>query len=85
MLHDMFDLLGLPLHNTGLAVFDVWLDPGKENEEDQSSGYFKDVPTLSVLNAADRWRRKQRKTGTRSGSRSSSATRSKGKISSSKK
>lgn len=31
MLHDMFDLLGLPLYNTGLAVFDIWLDDSKEN------------------------------------------------------
>ncbi|GLV38952.1 Tubulin tyrosine ligase-like 5 [Carabus blaptoides fortunei] len=26
MLHDMFDLLGLPLYNTGLSVFTVWTD-----------------------------------------------------------
>lgn len=24
MLHDMFDLLGLPIHNTGLGSFDIW-------------------------------------------------------------
>lgn len=24
MLHDMFDLLGFPLYNTGLSVFDIW-------------------------------------------------------------
>ncbi|XP_045470829.1 probable tubulin polyglutamylase TTLL2 isoform X1 [Harmonia axyridis] len=35
MLHDMFDLLGLPIHNTGLGSFDLWLgtDQGSEGED----------------------------------------------------
>jgi tubulin polyglutamylase TTLL2 len=33
MLHDMFDLLGLPLYNTGLSVFDIFLDESNENDK----------------------------------------------------
>lgn len=33
MLHDMLDLLGLPLYNTGLSVFNIWADDVKENRE----------------------------------------------------
>lgn len=33
MLHDMFDLLGLPLYNTGLSIFNIWLDDPNQNEK----------------------------------------------------
>lgn len=35
MLHDMFDLLGLPLYNTGLSVFNIWFD------DEDAIKYFK--------------------------------------------
>ncbi|RZC34710.1 tubulin polyglutamylase TTLL2, partial [Asbolus verrucosus] len=77
MLHDMFDLLGLPLYNTGLSVFDIWLDESDENNtEEDKVERTKDALTnsLPVLNAADRWRRKHRKMSARQvRSRSSSA------------
>lgn len=33
MLHDMFDLLGLPLFNTGLSIFNVCLDSSERSEK----------------------------------------------------
>jgi hypothetical protein len=41
MLHDMFDLLGLPMCNTGLSLFTVWYtSSNKEHPNDSScSGY----------------------------------------------
>lgn len=71
MLHDMFDLLGLPLYNTGLSVFNVWLDDSKENdetEEDAEGDSYKSAPKC-VINAAGRWRRKQRKMSARNHSK----------------
>lgn len=28
MLHDMFDLLGFPVYNTGLSIFNMWTEEG---------------------------------------------------------
>lgn len=83
MLHDMLDLLGLPLYNTGLSVFNIWADDVKENQEDvdeeeddlsQSNdiGILSNNRTLNVITAAGKWRRKQKKLSV---SRASSAVR----------
>ncbi|KAH0820000.1 hypothetical protein GEV33_002791 [Tenebrio molitor] len=40
MLHDMFDLLGLPLYNTGLSVFDIFLDESNENDKKNKEHRF---------------------------------------------
>ncbi|KAK4879445.1 hypothetical protein RN001_007591 [Aquatica leii] len=65
MLHDMFDLLGFPLHNTGLSVFDIWKDNPTDNEENENLSdvkcHIKETTKASVLQAANKWRRKQRK------------------------
>ncbi|CAG9854207.1 unnamed protein product [Phyllotreta striolata] len=71
MLHDMFDLLGLPLYNTGLSVFDICNDC-EENREDQENIAL--MNTISVVNAAGRWRRKQKKMSA-ANSRTNSAVR----------
>lgn len=71
MLHDMFDLLGLPLYNTGLSVFNAWLDDMKENddvEEDEYTNLCEQTPK-SVVNAAGKWRRKQKKMSSRNHSK----------------
>lgn len=64
MLHDMFDLLGLPLYNTGLSIFNVWLDDIKENveieEEEENINVNKQTPK-SVIHAAGKWRQKPSK------------------------
>ncbi|XP_017773806.1 PREDICTED: probable tubulin polyglutamylase TTLL2, partial [Nicrophorus vespilloides] len=54
MLHDMFDLLGFPLYNTGLDVFNIFTDECKEN-------YSNNQP--QVGQAVGRWKKKQRKSG----------------------
>ncbi|KAJ3633636.1 hypothetical protein MTP99_010573 [Tenebrio molitor] len=81
MLHDMFDLLGLPLYNTGLSVFDIFLDESNENDNEEDAERTKNTAfnsTLSVLNAAGRWRRKHRKMSAKQiSSRSNSAVRAK--------
>ncbi|XP_050501600.1 probable tubulin polyglutamylase TTLL2 isoform X2 [Diabrotica virgifera virgifera] len=61
MLHDMFDLLGLPLYNTGLAIFDIFSDEPDDSKEDQENSKLSLMNTISVVNAAGRWRRKQKK------------------------
>ncbi|KAB0798368.1 hypothetical protein PPYR_09361 [Photinus pyralis] len=65
MLHDMFDLLGFPLHNTGLSVFDIWRNSRSDEEDEESlsdSGcQLKEITKMTVLNAANKWRRKPRK------------------------
>ncbi|KAF7279569.1 hypothetical protein GWI33_007031 [Rhynchophorus ferrugineus] len=56
MLHDMFDLLGLPLYNTGLSIFNVWLDEPSDNkkrDDDSSSNKGSLKSAISVLNAAE--------------------------------
>lgn len=70
MLHDMFDLLGLPLYNTGLSVFNAWLDDMKENDEveEESEKLRKQTPKC-VVNAAGKWRQKQRKMSSRNHSK----------------
>lgn len=37
MLHDMFDLLGLPMCNTGLSLFTVWYSSGKKEHPNESN------------------------------------------------
>ncbi|XP_066156601.1 probable tubulin polyglutamylase TTLL2 [Euwallacea fornicatus] len=62
MLHDMFDLLGLPLFNTGLSIFNIWLDNSEYNNRDQEMerrGSLKG--TVTVLSAAGRWRRRYKR------------------------
>ncbi|XP_074031183.1 probable tubulin polyglutamylase TTLL2 isoform X2 [Leptinotarsa decemlineata] len=62
MLHDMFDLLGLPLYNTGLAVYSIFSDEANdEAREDIENAKLSLMNTISVVNAAGRWRRKQKK------------------------
>lgn len=64
MLHDMFDLLGLPLYNTGLSVYSEWLDDTKENHEiheEQEINNSKKAQKYAV-NAAGKWRKKQKRT-----------------------
>lgn len=77
MLHDMLDLLGLPLYNTGLAVFNVWSDDVKENNKSNDENDKDDVSeigmlsnnrTLNVVTAAGKWRRKQKKSASRANS-----------------
>ncbi|XP_022919219.1 probable tubulin polyglutamylase TTLL2 [Onthophagus taurus] len=72
MLHDMFDLLGLPLYNTGLCIYHIWNDDDENKlvEEDQKRAI---KPSQAVVNAAGRWRKKHRKMSARSISRSKSA------------
>ncbi|XP_057667585.1 probable tubulin polyglutamylase TTLL2 isoform X1 [Diorhabda carinulata] len=82
MLHDMFDLLGLPLYNTGLAVFDIFSDePVDDRNTDQENKNMSLINTISVVNAAGRWRRKQKKMSATC-SRSSSAIRVKSRAAS---
>ncbi|CAH0556489.1 unnamed protein product [Brassicogethes aeneus] len=77
MLHDMFDLLGLPLYNTGLSVFNIWLDDEKEENKNYQNEKLTLANTVTVINAAGRWRKKQRKMPSRQASaRSTSAVRS---------
>ncbi|XP_019867531.1 probable tubulin polyglutamylase TTLL2 [Aethina tumida] len=81
MLHDMFDLLGLPLYNTGLSVFNIWLDETDENRNETEK--LSMANTVSVINAAGRWRKKHRKMSSRQASaRSNSAVRTRVKNSS---
>ncbi|KAG5879647.1 hypothetical protein JTB14_034447 [Gonioctena quinquepunctata] len=62
MLHDMFDLLGLPLYNTGLAVYSIFSEDTEEDmREDIENAKVSLMNTISVVNAAGRWRRKQKK------------------------
>lgn len=77
MLHDMFDLLGLPLYNTGLAIYHIWNDDTKENdvEEDKEVVEGDFLKSKPVINAAGRWRRKHRKMSAINNSRANSATR----------
>ncbi|XP_021917353.1 probable tubulin polyglutamylase TTLL2 isoform X2 [Zootermopsis nevadensis] len=67
MLHDMFDLLGLPMCNTGLSLFTIWSSssnddhPESENEdcEDENSREREaQSSALSVVAAASRWKRR---------------------------
>ncbi|XP_046419628.1 probable tubulin polyglutamylase TTLL2 [Neodiprion fabricii] len=37
LLHDMFDLLGLPVCNTGLSLFTIWATSEEEAEDERSS------------------------------------------------
>ncbi|KAL1491448.1 hypothetical protein ABEB36_012046 [Hypothenemus hampei] len=60
MLHDMFDLLGLPLYNTGLSIFNIWSD-FNDNDNKEQGGVTLKSTTLTVLNAADHWRRKYKR------------------------
>lgn len=83
MLHDMFDLLGLPMFNTGLAIYSIWYDDTKENDDVEE-----DPDTLqkkqSVLTAAGRWRKKQKKLSALSNSRANSASKSRTRATSAK-
>ncbi|XP_018564642.1 probable tubulin polyglutamylase TTLL2 [Anoplophora glabripennis] len=84
MLHDMFDLLGLPLYNTGLSVFDIFSDEPivTTSEEDLAPTKLTLKSTISVVNAAGRWRRKHKKMSASHSSRSNSAIRSKSRTAS---
>lgn len=39
LLHDLFDLLGLPVCNTGLSLFTIW-DSADIEEEDESNRFY---------------------------------------------
>lgn len=72
MLHDLFDLLGLPLYNTGLSVFNIWLDDMKENsdmEKDETTRLSKQASRVAAINAAEKWRKKHRKMSAKTHSR----------------
>lgn len=63
MLHDMFDLLGLPMCNTGLSLFTVWYtSSSSENEdcENANGGTRKEEHTaaLRAVTAASRWKKR---------------------------
>ncbi|PSN44091.1 hypothetical protein C0J52_11918 [Blattella germanica] len=74
MLHDMFDLLGLPMCNTGLSLFTIWSNSTNEKHSDDISSSEnedgenessrmrvtseRNSSALSVLAAASRWKRK---------------------------
>ncbi|XP_001600453.1 probable tubulin polyglutamylase TTLL2 isoform X1 [Nasonia vitripennis] len=40
LLHDLFDLLGLPVCNTGLSLFTIWANANIEEEEEDEGGRF---------------------------------------------
>ncbi|XP_060518781.1 probable tubulin polyglutamylase TTLL2 [Cylas formicarius] len=65
MLHDMFDLLGFPMLNTGLSVFTVWLE-----ESDQNDDFVKNDQTVknqqTLINAESKRRQKYRISSARS-------------------
>ncbi|KAH1013397.1 hypothetical protein HUJ04_002390 [Dendroctonus ponderosae] len=75
MLHDMFDLLGLPLYNTGLSIFNVWLDGTSDNDREEDFDAKMSLKgTVTILNAAGRWRRKVRRMSAHQSSYSSTST-----------
>ncbi|XP_025835866.1 probable tubulin polyglutamylase TTLL2 [Agrilus planipennis] len=66
LLHDLFDLLGFPLYNTGLSVFNIWNEESKENtlgnsECQKVSSVKSHQRALSVVHAAGKWRQKQKR------------------------
>lgn len=70
LLHDMFDLLGLPIFNSGLSIYDVWNDAKEykcSNDVDANNNQTDGSPSV-------RWRKRHRKS---TASRSSSTSRSK--------
>lgn len=40
LLHDLFDLLGLPVCNTGLSLFTIWDSGDVEEVEDDASRFY---------------------------------------------
>lgn len=40
LLHDLFDLLGLPVCNTGLSLFTIWAAADIEEEDEDDGGRF---------------------------------------------
>ncbi|XP_011690039.1 PREDICTED: probable tubulin polyglutamylase TTLL2 [Wasmannia auropunctata] len=51
LLHDLFDLLGLPVCNTGLSLFTIWSSPDRveEDESEVSSKFGRSVKKRSKL------------------------------------
>jgi len=51
MLHDLFDLLGLPVCNTGLSLFTIWSSPNhiEKDEGEVSSKFGRSVKKKSKL------------------------------------
>lgn len=50
LLHDLFDLLGLPVCNTGLSLFTIWSSPDRiEDEGEVSSKFGRSVKKRSKL------------------------------------
>lgn len=39
LLHDLFDLLGLPVCNTGLSLFTIWTSSERIEEDEESSKF----------------------------------------------
>lgn len=74
MLHDMFDLLGLPLHNTGLGTFDISKRSsnrlGSDDENAKSGDEALSSPKKDQLSEKEpehrHWRRKKKKRSSRS-------------------
>jgi hypothetical protein len=70
MLHDMFDLLGLPMCNTGLSLFTIWSSSSHENNPDDLSSENEECENencggkevhssaMNVVAAASRWKRR---------------------------
>lgn len=71
MLHDMFDLLGLPLYNTGLSLYHLWSDDNVDN--DDTNDDFEGCPPVTALHIKTRWKKKHRKASVGSNNRSNSA------------
>lgn len=51
LLHDLFDLLGLPVCNTGLSLFTIWSssDRVEEDEKEMSSKFGRSTKKKSKL------------------------------------
>ena len=51
LLHDLFDLLGLPVCNTGLSLFTIWSSPDRieQDEGEVSSKFSRSVKKRSKL------------------------------------
>lgn len=56
LLHDLFDLMGLPLYNTGLAIYSIQQRNTSDSDEDDKNDN-QPKSRKSVLHAAGRWKR----------------------------
>ncbi|KAK9721655.1 Tubulin-tyrosine ligase family [Popillia japonica] len=61
MLHDMFDLLGLPLSNMSWSIHNYCCDESEENPRNCITPVLSIKSSVVLIHAADRWRKKHRK------------------------